>query len=310
LKQRLAAAPDAYDLIMPSDYVVDRLIKQDLLAPLNKARLPNLGYLTPIFFHSRYDRELVYSVPLFYSTLGVAFNSEYLRHIPRNFRLKSPIPEENLLLHGYRALLDEPRVSLTAALLDDGLGPNDATATALTKVTDRLIAETKELGLRFLADDLPKAIANNQITIAVCWSGAASVALARNSAVRFVLPDGANVVQVDSFVIPRTSPHQATAEFFLNFLLVPEISGALVNFSLYASTNVAARPFVNREILLGPAYIEPSPTSRVLFADLGQLEDEFDTQWQRLRQSLPPISAKVPLRQSRGQEAQQQDLSR
>lgn len=310
LKQRFAAAPADYDLIMPSDYVVDRLIKQGLLAPLNKARVPNLGYVTPIFFRSPYDRELVYSVPLFYSTLGVVFNSEYLRHIPRTFRLQSPNHEENLLLHGYRALLDEPRVSLTAALMDDGHGPNDATAATLAQVTDRLIGDTKALGLRFLASDLPKAVENNQITLAVCWSGAAGVALFRNPSIRFVLPDGPNVVQVDSFVIPRTSPHQATAEFFLNFLLIPEISGALVNFSVYASTNIAARPFINREILLGPAYIEPSATSRILFADLGPLEDEFEQQWQRLRQSRPPISAKVPLRQSRGEEVRQQDLVR
>jgi len=295
LKLLAESKPDAFDLLMPSDYVVQRFIRQDLIAPLNKANLPNLGNVSPLFFRSPYDPELQYSVPLFHSCLGVTFNREVVRYIPKTFSLRMPTREEELLMYGYRALLDEPRVALTAALMDDGVGPNDATAQTLQKVTDRLINETGELGIRYLASQLPSALARNEIKLSVNWSGAAAVALKSNSSIRFVLSGSSKLVQVDCFVIPKASKAKSTAEFFLNYLIDPGVSGALTNYSLYANTVELSRSYVDRDILLGPAYMQPALRERVFITDLGPLEDEFEAQWKRLRLLAPKVTAKVPL---------------
>lgn len=295
LKVLAETKPDAFDLLMPSDYVVQRFIRQDLIAPLSKANLPNLGNVSPLFFRSPYDPELRYSVPLFHSCLGVTFNREVVRYIPKTFNLRMPTREEELLMYGYRALLDEPRVALTAALMDDGVGPNDATAQTLQKVTDRLISETGELGIRYLASQLPAALARDEIKLAVNWSGAAAVALKSNASIRFVLPSRSKLVQVDSFVIPKSSKSKSTAEFFLNYLLDPGVSGALTNYSLYANTVGPSRSYIDRDILLGPAYMQPALRERVFITDLGPLEDEFEAQWKRLRLQAPKVTAKVPL---------------
>jgi spermidine/putrescine-binding protein len=295
LKTLAETKPDAFDLLMPSDYVVQRFVRRDLIAPLNKANLPNLGNVSPLFFDSPYDPELQYSVPLFHSYLGVTFNREAVRYIPKTFNLRMPSPEEDLLMYGYRALLDEPRVALTAALMDDGVGPNEATAQTLQKATDRLINETGELGIRYLASQLPSALARNEIKLAVNWSGGAAVALKSNPSIRFVLPSRSKLVQVDGFVIPKASKAKSTAEFFLNFLLEPGVSGALTNYSLYANTVELSRSYVDRDILLGPAYMEPARRERVFITDLGPLEDEFEAQWKRLRLLAPKVTAKVPL---------------
>jgi spermidine/putrescine transport system substrate-binding protein len=128
LKDIFARNPDDFDLLMPSDYVVDKYRKNgNLIAPIRKENIPNLGHVSAILFQSVYDPELVYSVPMFYSCLGVSFNSKKVDHIPRNFSLRAKSDRENLLLHGYRAILDEPRISLSAALLDDGVDPNKPT---------------------------------------------------------------------------------------------------------------------------------------------------------------------------------------
>ena len=87
LKRRYRADPEGFDLLMPSSYVVERLVKADLVAELNKERLPNMGNVAPAFFQAEYDRELRFSVPFFFSYLGVAFNSDYLRSLPRDFKL-------------------------------------------------------------------------------------------------------------------------------------------------------------------------------------------------------------------------------
>ena len=295
LKQVFKDRPNEFDLLMPSDYVVERYIKDgNLLAPLDKENIPNMGHIKQVLFRSPYDPELVYSVPMFHSCLGITFNFRKLQHIPRNFTLRGSGPAEDLLLYGYRALLDEPRVSLSAALLDDGIDPNTPTREQLVATADRLIKDTKTLGIKFMASALPDRMISDDIMLAVNWSGAAAVAAQQNHDIRFVLPQGKKFVQVDSFVIPLTSQRRYTAEFFLNFLLIPEISGANTNFSLYANSNGDSSPFIARDILLGPAYMDPPHTQRIFFADLGPLEEEFERQWVRVKKSAPPAKAKVP----------------
>lgn len=295
LKQIFKDNPNEFDLLMPSDYVVERFIKEkNLLAPIRKENIPNMGHIKQILFRSPYDPELAYSVPMFHSCLGISFNFRKLQHIPRDFTLRASSVDENLLLFGYRALVDEPRVALSAALVDDGVDPNAPTAEALARTADRLIKDTAEMGINFMASALPERMISNEIMLAVNWSGAAAVAAQKNPTIRFVLPHGKKFVQVDSFVIPLTSQRRYTAEFFLNYLLIPEVSGALTNFSLYANSNGDSTPFVSREILLGPAYMEPPHTQRIFFADLGSIEDEFERQWLRVKQSAPPPKAKVP----------------
>lgn len=297
LKEVFRKRPDDFDLLMPSDYVVEGFVKEKenlRLAPLRKENIPNLGHVKQILFRSPYDPELVYSVPMFHSCLGITFNNKKLQHIPRDFTLKASSVDENMLLFGYRAMLDEPRVSLSAALIDDGVDPNAPTPDALTATANRLIKDAGALGFRYMASSLPERMINNDIMLAVNWSGAAAVAAQKNSNIRFVLPHGPKFVQVDSFVIPATSTRRYTAEFFLNFLLIPEISGALTNYSLYANSNNDSTPFITRDILLGPAYMDPPHGARIFFADLGKLETDFEREWIRVKQNSPVIKAKVP----------------
>jgi spermidine/putrescine transport system substrate-binding protein len=312
LKEIFRKQPNDFDLLMPSDYVVEGYVKDkegQLLAPIRRENVPNLGHVKQILFRSRYDPELVYSVPMFHSCLGIMFNNKFLRHVPRNFTLRAVSDEENLLLFGHRALLDEPRVSLSSALIEDGIDPNAPSPEALTATANRLIKDVGTLGISFMASTLPEKMIRNEIMLAVNWSGAAAVAAQKNANIRFVLPQGRKFVQVDSFVIPATSKRRYSAEFFLNFLLIPEISGALTNYSLYANSNNDSTPFVSREILHGPAYMEPPIGSRSFFADLGKLEGDFEREWIRIKQASAPAKAKIPSRlQSTEEDLRKRDM--
>lgn len=295
LKNIFARNPDDFDLLMPSDYVVDKYRKiGNLIAPIRKENIPNLGHISPILFQSTYDPELVYSVPMFYSSLGVSFNSKKVDHIPRNFSLRAKSNRENLLLHGYRAMLDEPRISLSAALLDDGVDPNKPTSKQLTDAAERIIRDSNELGTIYLTDELSERLGKNEIMLAVDWSGSAASAFQANPAIRFVLPEGPKYLSIDSFVIPLSSKNRYTAEFFINFLLIPEISAGLTNYSYFANSNKSSHPYIMREILLGPAYIEPPTNSRMFFADLGDMDEDFEIAWSKVKNASTVVKAKVP----------------
>ena len=300
LKKIFKNEPTGFDILMPSDFVVEGYLKNivdPLLAPIRRENVPNLAHVKKSFFRLQYDPELVYSVPIFYSVLGIGFNNKTVQHLPRDFTLRTSNSEENLMLFGYRAILNEPRVSLSAALIDDGVDPNSPTPETLALTANRLANDVGTLGIRFLADSLPNDMVDEKIKIALCWSGAAAAASRKNSNIRFILPKGQKkLYQIDSFVIPATSTRKYTAEFFINFLLIPEISGALTNYSVYANSNADSTPFILRDILQGPAYMEPPSDSRLFLADLGELESEFERAWLQIKQKNPTVKIKVPYR--------------
>ncbi len=308
LRQIVEADPDGYDIYMPSSYVVQDFVQRGIVAPLDKTNIPNMGNIAAGFYQAPYDPDLAHSVPLFFSYLGVAFNGDYLRTLPKNFQLISENAEENTLLYGYRALLDEARTTLATNLLAEGYDPNSTDPIELDETTQHLIEATTRDGIRYLADEVPEALAKNEILISTCWSGAAGYALSLNHAIRFFLPPGPKFIEIDSMVIAANSPHQATAEFFLNYLLIPEVSGAMSNYSFYANTNEPSRPFIDRSILLGPSYVIAPRGTSIFLQDLGDFEHIYVSQWNRLKASVSEVTTKVPLRLSPRDISQGEDV--
>lgn len=299
LKQKLAGDAQPYDLVMATDYVVEQLIREKAAARLEKANLGNLGNIPVSYFRLPFDPELQHSVPLFFATLGIAYNRDFVREVPKLNNLRVENPEEDLLLFGHRAIVDEPRVALTAALMAEGVQPNAFDKTALVQAAQRLILGAGLLGVRFLSSELPRSLAQNDITLALAWSGDAAAARQQNKAIRFHLPARMKLVKVECMVVPAGSANQATAEFFLNYLLLPQVSAQLTNYSLYANTNEGSRRHIHRDILNGPAYLQAPVTARTYLRYLGEADKEFDQAWERVKASAPEIRNKVPLRKSR-----------
>ena len=309
LKQKLAENPKQFDLVMASDYLIEQLAKEKRLKVLEKSNLGNLGNLPVYFFRLPFDPELRHSVPLFFATLGIVYNSDFVREVPKLNNLRVENPEEDLLLFGHRAIIDEPRVALTAALLAEGIEPNAFDKTALDRVANRLVFGASLLGVRFLSSELPGALAKNDITLALTWSGDAAAARRQNKSIRFNLPARMKLVKVECMAVAGETQHQATAEFFLNYLLMPQISGELTNYSLYANTNEASRRHIQRDILNGPAYLQAAVTSRTYLRYLGEADAEFDRAWARVKANAPEIREKTPLRKSRAENGDEDILA-
>jgi len=122
------------------------------------------------------------------------------------------------------------------------------------------------------------------------------------------MPPGPKFLEIDSMVIPLSSNRKFTAEFFLNFLLIPQISGALSNYSFYANSNEVSRPYIHREILLGPSYVIAPRGTSIFLQDLGKSDQIYFSEWARLVASVPPIETKVPLRLSPRETVRSSDI--
>ena len=124
--------------------------------------------------------------------------------------------------------------------------------------------------------------------MALAWSADVGVAMEENKRVRFALPEEGALLLVDNFAILKSSAKQAMGESFINFLLRPDVAARISNYSLYASTSSAARPFIHREILKGPASLEPPRDKTFHLEYVEEAEAVYHQVWADVTGSTQP----------------------
>ncbi len=291
---RLKAPGADYDLVMPGMYMVEQLIREKQLRPLNREHLPNFRNVDRALFSMRHDFGLKYSVPFYISTAGIAFNVKYSSGLPLTWPEFSD--ETNHPLARARIVTqDEMRTTLGTALLMLGCSPNSRNPAEIARARDLLLSVKSEMGLKLDVDHVFKLLADEDVIVGIAWAGDAARALSINPYVRFIVPRGPSITEIDSFCIPITAKHPDTAELFINFLLTPEISAALTNFSFYANTCSPSRAFISPEIINGPSYMEPLHDSAVFLEDVGEAAQYYRDAWKVVKETPNPEIQKVPL---------------
>ncbi len=283
-----------YDLIMPSGYMVEKLREEGFLQPLGREYIPNFGRIDARFFGLQFDPGLEYSLPLFYYGMGVAINVQYVAGMPLDWQALAK-SGSHPLVRGRRALIDEMRVAMGTALIMLGYDANTTDPAEIRRAGDFLVDTIRTGGLRFYNDEMPDKLAEEEVLVAVGWNGAAGAALRRNGMVRFVIPQGPVVTGVDCFAIPANAREVNTARLFLDYLLIPEVTAALSNYSTYANTSSSSRGFVLREIRNGPGYMFPLADSAVFLKELGSALEYYEETWSRVKATPQPPINPLPL---------------
>lgn len=284
-----------YDLVMPSTYMVQRLIREGKLRPYNRERIPNFRFIDQDYFQLKFDPELKYSVPVFHVTAGLAFNVQYAGGLPVTWH-EFAKQMENSLARGRLAGLDHSRAMLGLSLLMNGASPNTTSLAEITKARDSLLDIKSVMDLRITNQNMSKVLEYEDAILAACWSGDAGWAQVGNGYVRFVVPSGQAICDIFSLCIPANAPHPKTAEFFLNYLLTPQIFGALSNNSYYANTSSASRAFIDAALLNGPSYMLPMRSKIVFFEDLGpEISAAYTDAWNAVKSAPTPTLTKLPL---------------
>ena len=274
---KLVAGGGKYDLIQPSEYAVEALIKADQLVPLNQAALTNIGNLAPEFRGMAFDPGNKFSVPFMAGFVGICVNTE---------KIKTPITSfKDVFIPAHKnriVVLDDAREIVSWALGEAGLGINDVTPENLAKIKPIL---EKWLPLVKVYDsDSPKtALKNGDVDIGVVWSGEGAILYNENKKFAYVLPKEGAHLFVDNMAIPKTATHPQNAHLFINYLLRPEVSKMISDEFPYYNPNSAARSLLSPEQLANPASYPPAQdVSRMqTFRDLGEKSaavDELVTQ--------------------------------
>jgi spermidine/putrescine transport system permease protein len=244
---KLLGGSGEYDLIQPSEYVIEELRVQGKLEALDLARIPNLRNISPAYLNLPHDPEQKYSVPYMAGTVGIVVNTAKISDPVRGFA-----DVFSGRYAGRIVALNDSRELVTWAMRTLGLDINTVNPEALARC--RPVLEKWIPQVKLFDSDSPKtALLNGDVDIGVVWSGEAAILHKEDAKFAYVLPAEGAHLWIDSLAIPKGAPHKAAAEEFINFILRPEISVLISDEFPYTNPNTAAIQLLRPEQRDNPA---------------------------------------------------------
>lgn len=267
---KLVSGAQKYDLIQPSEYTIEALIKEERLQLINWQRVPNFKNIGSEFKNLPHDPEQRYSVPWMVGSVGIVVNTE---------KVTEPIKGYNDVFRdqysGRIAVLDDPREIVSWALATLGKGPNDVTPKTLEQVRPTL-ARWLPLVKVYDSDSPKTALLNGDVDLGIVWSGEAALLYAEDKKFQYVLPvEGAHQF-IDSLAIPIDAPDPLSAMAFMDYVLRPEVSKLISADFPYTNPNMEARKLLSPEELANPASYPPGNPKLDGFLDIGDSAVEID----------------------------------
>ncbi len=237
-----------YDVIIPSDYMISKMIKEDMLQPLDMSNIPNFQYIMPSFVDPAYDTENLYSVPYTWGTVGLIYNTTMV-----------DIPEEDIdwdiLWNPDYAdqilMFDNPRDAFAIAEIMMGYSLNTEDEVELTAAANKL-KEQKSVVQAYVMDEIFDKMAANDAWIAPYYAGDALTILEENEDLAFVVPKSGTNLFVDAMCIPAGAKQKEAAEMYINFMCEPDIAYANIDYICYSTPHSAAYEMLDEETRNNP----------------------------------------------------------
>jgi spermidine/putrescine transport system substrate-binding protein len=243
---RVMGGNSGWDIVFPTDYIVQPMLANTLLAPIRRDLLPNLAQLEPRFQQPDWDPQLQWSVPYMVTAAGIAYNRK-LNPPPQAW---ADLWEERL--RGRITMLDDPFDTLGACLKKLSLSINASNAGQLRRAEAEAIRQ-KPLLRAYLNAEVRDQLVSGDVLAAHMWNTTAQQAMDSSSEIGFVYPSEGYAVYPDCAVILRESKRPELAHQFIDFLLRPEIAAANALAARTTTTNRGAR-------LILPANFRDNPT--------------------------------------------------
>lgn len=268
---KLLAGATAYDLVQPSEYAVESLVKQNLLLPLDHAKLSNLGNLDATYTTLAFDPGNKYSVPWMSGTVGIVYNAEKIKDPIKGF---ADVFQDKY--KGRIVVLDDAREMVTWALATKGIGPNDVNDQNLEQARP-ILRQWLKLVKVFDSDSPKTALSNGDCDIGIVWSGEAALLHQEDAAKwKYVLPSEGAHRFVDSLAIPKNARNVEAAHRFINYILRPEVSQLISDDFPYTNPNARARELLSDEQKNNPASYPPGDPKLEIFHDQGDFAGKID----------------------------------
>lgn len=279
LLAKLRSGGSQYDIIQPSDYMVDILTKLDLLEELNKENIPNIVNMDPKFTGLPFDPENKYSLVYMYGITGIAYNKKYVTDEITSWQdLWNPKYKDRV------ALLNDSREVIGMALKKLGYSINSTNEAEIKEAVEELKKLLPNV-LAFDTDTIKQKFVSEDFWIGTMWSGDAAFTLEENENIAFVVPKEGAAIFYDTIAIPKGAKNKELAEKFINFILEPKISAQNYEYVGYGNPNLKAIPYHSEEYLSNP-YINLSKEElerTESMVDVGEAKEIYDRYFTELK---------------------------
>ena len=213
-------AGDRYDVIIPSDYMIERLMNEDFLQPLDKSMIPNMENMSDAVLGMSYDPDNTYSIPYFWGSVGLVYNHENVD--PAVIESEGWEVLRNTDYAGHIYIYDSERDSFMMAFKALGYSMNTEDPNEINDAYEWLLQMNKTMSPVYVTDEVIDGMMNGYKDIAVVYSGDAAVVLDENEDMSFYMPSQGTNIWCDAMVIPQNAENPKLAHEFINYMLTYE----------------------------------------------------------------------------------------
>ena len=239
---RIKEGGSSYDVVVPSDYMIERMISEDMLMEMDFSKLSNFKNIGEDYLNMEYDPEQKYSVPYFWGTVGILYNKKMVKEKPKSWSvLWDKQYKDNIIM------MDSTRDSIGIALIKDGYSMNSRNMDELNKAKKDLI-EQKKIVMAYLVDEIKSQMVNEEAALAPVYSGDAVVAMSENEDLDYVIPKEGSNIWFDAMVIPKEAKNVENAYKFIDYVLRPEIGAKIAEYVEYSTPNTEAYKLIEEDL--------------------------------------------------------------
>lgn len=241
LYTRLKNGGSSFDVVIPSDYMIGRLIEEDMLEKLDYSNIPNYQYINDSFKNLEYDPNNEYSVPYTWGGVGIIYNTKYVTKPVTGWEIMWDSDYQDKIF-----MFDNPRDAFAIAEFELGISINTTDEAELVRAAE-LLKQQNKVVQQYGMDQIFLSMQNEESWIAAYYAGDYLTMAAENPDLAFCFPEEGFNRFVDAMCIPKGSQHKAEAEAFINFMTDPEICGANMDFLGYSAPSDAAKEYIDPE---------------------------------------------------------------
>jgi spermidine/putrescine transport system substrate-binding protein len=279
LLAKFQAGAKGYDVIFPSDYMVNTMASEGMLSPLKHENIPNLKYISEQFKNPPYDEGLKYSIPYTYGFSGIGYNSTQTDGEIRSWQVFWNSDFKNQMI-----LLDDMREVFGIAFKILGYSINDRNPEHLESAM-ALLRDQKQYLRKYDSAMSKNLLLSGEVAMIHHWSGDVYQLMEEDENIRFSIPEEGSVLFTDCMAIPKTAQNVELAEKFIDFILRPEISARIIETIWYPMPNDEAIKLIDAEIREDENIFPPAEVIKrsEFLQDLGEYTRTMERAWTELK---------------------------
>ncbi len=276
--QKLKSSPGTYDLVIPSDYMIEKMVNEDMVEPLDFNNIPNYKYIDEKYKNLSYDPQNQYSVPYMWGTIGIVYDPNVVTEPVNSWDILW-----NTKYSGKQIIMfDSMRDTLSIGLKKLGYSMNSTNPDEISAAASELVKQKQTMDPLYYVDEVKDKMIQGEAVMATVWSGDANYIIAQNPELKYAIPDEGSNKWFDAMVIPKSAKNKENAEKLINFLTDPENAKQNVDYIEYSTPNKETYQMLDEDVKA------TYPSDDILnnceiFVDLGDNLKLYDDAWMNIK---------------------------